>query len=656
MTAKVSFAQAGIPYLVKPKKESPDISSQQKPSVIPAPNNITDDTIEAPSHILPPAKTNKTLTPEPNQGKSPSFFADLWSRRRAALSRGDYREATRILVSIINAKNASGWPDFFTYGIALVQEAKRSLASGQPNKAINIAKGATLLAPHLPATHFIYGQAAWASSEGSFTDVITSYLQGLYITISEPPLIRIHLGNFFLSLSTAILLVAGVLTIISLYRYSRLFFHDLQHILPRSAFRIHRVLLGLLLLLAPILLRLGILWVIVIWLSLFSIYYEVRERVGVVVLLAAIAGVAFLLPWLISHLNYADSRSQDVYLTVRDIGAEAAANRVRLLKNVGPDELYALGLRAKWSGEIAEACGWLDRAATAIADEDLWVTTGNARCLSGDRQGAIVAYKKALQLNSENLAAWFNLSRVYYAMTEHQKAGEAQRQAMSLDLERVEKLADQAKRASGIFLVEANVPRRLLAMSFESGPEHYQAVAQIWQYLGGKTKRLAFGVAALAGCCIVLILGIMRQILRPAKLCPRCGMAACHHCHHELPDQRQCGQCYYVFVALEHVDPRQCIRKEIQVHRYRDRQTRIRQFLSVLLAGCGQILRGAFPFGIALMVGYLTFAILLLQAFGFLPTIVTADGGPYWFWIGLALLAMIAIYVFALIDGLREDR
>jgi hypothetical protein len=149
---------------------------------------------------------------------------------------------------------------------------------------------------------------------------------------------------------------------------------------------------------------------------------------------------------------------------------------------------------------------------------------------------------------------------------------------------------------------------------------------------------------------------LLRRLWQPARLCARCGMAACRRCHHEMPDQVQCGQCYHVFVAVERVDPRQCIRKEIQVHRYRARQTRIRQVLSVVIAGGGQMVRGAFLAGMLLMLAYCTLVLVLLQAWEVVPQVIDVEGGPRWFWLGLAAVGVLVVYALSLQGGLKEDR
>lgn len=666
-------AQAGIPYLAEPDrptkakakaKAKPRASDEPAPAegdgsqpAAPADADADAGAPAAPAPSTPPAaeaKPPETPTLERNPGKPFAWFADLWVLRRAALVKGDTATATRLLTALVEAKMGAGWPDIFVYGDALAREADDALARGDPTMAVSLAGAATLIAPHRPSTHFALGRAYAAAGRGVGA-AAGAYWRGVTVTATEPPLARAHLGNILVALSVASLLAAMLLALVALYRHVRLFFHDLNHLMPPGATRLQAVLFGVAIVLAPVFLRLGPAWAVLTWLVLFSVYFQRRERIGAVVAVLTLGAVSFGLPSITAHVGFPGSRAQDVYLTARDAAlGEAAAARLFAHKTLSPEEQYALGLRARWSGQLDEARRWLDQASLTLADDDLLVTAGNVRYYVGDRPGAIDAYERALRVNSSSLPALFNLSRVYFALMEHQKAGEAQRRAMSIDLERVERLIEEAKRATGAYLVEAPVPLRLTGVRADPGLPQWRMMSLLWNALGGGTNRPTFALLATLGGVFIIAAMWLARLLGPSVLCGRCGSPACHRCNPEMPDQAQCGQCYHAFVDTQDVDPQERIRKEIQVHRYRARQTRVRQVLSIFLAGSGQMLRGAFLRGLLMMSAFLGLVAVLLTAVGVLPELVAADG-PRWAAAIVVGVALLGLYVAALIDGLRED-
>jgi hypothetical protein len=667
LTPSDARAQAGIPYLAEPDrptkakaKPKPKPTSESPPETdaaqpIAAPDAAGNTTAAGQPAPATPAETKpEAPTLERNPGKPFAWFADVWARRRAAITRGDAAEASRLLTTLVEAKMSSGWPDIFVYGDALAREANEARARGDATTAVSLAGAATLVAPHRPGTHFALGRAYAAAGRG-LNSAASAYWRGITVTATEPPLARAHLGNVLVALAAALLVAAMLLTLVSLYRHAGLFFHDLHHLMPPGATRLQAVLVGVAILLTPIFMRLGPAWVVLSWLGLLSVYFDRRERIGAIVAVLALAVVSFGLPAITAHLAFPGSRAQDVFLTARDAAlGEAAAARLEARKTQSPEEQYALGLRARWSGDLPTARRWLDKAALSLDDEDLLVTAGNVRYFVGDRPGAIEAYEKALRVSPSSLPALFNLSRVYFALMEHQKAGEAQRRAMSIDLERVERLIEEAKRATGAYLVEAQVPARLTGVRADPGRAQWRMLSVLWEGLGGGTNRPTFALVAALGALYIVVALWLQRLLRPSTLCARCGRPACHRCNPEMPDQAQCGQCYHAFIDTQDVDPQERIRKEIQVHRYRARQTRVRQVLSIFIAGSGQMLRGAFLRGLLLMATFLGLLAVLLTALGVLPELVAADG-PRWVAAVVAGVTLFGLYLGALVDGVRED-
>ncbi len=642
--------QAGIPYLAEPEPPKKAKGKAKEASAEPVEEAPAAAPVPAPPAALPLA-----AEPLETTGKPFAFFADLWRQRRAALERGDGAAAKQLLDRLLEAKSDAGWPDVFVLGEALALESSQARHASETRAALELASAAVVLAPHLPAVHLELAQARWAASAGALP-TLGSIWRAAQLSLSEPPLLRLRMGNLALALTLAIVLTTVWFALTALLRHGGTFVHDLKHLLPPGTTSLQATLLGIGVLCVPIFLRVGLGWTLLCWVGLMSLYFGRNDRLAAAALLGLLALAAGLLPQITSHLAYSRSRSQDVYLAVRDAGAEAAEARIKARPVPLPEELYALGLRARWSGRLSEAQDWLSRAAKGGAEDHLLVTLGNIQYLAGDTDAAIKSYETVLQRDADNVVALFNLSRAYYAKTDHQRAGEAHRRAMALEYDRVDQMNRDAKRVGRTYVVEGEVPRPLLAVSLEYGRQHTQAVAQLWSPFGGKSSRLVFAGAAAAVAALAWLAMFLAQLLRPSASCPRCGDPACRRCNPEMPNAQQCGQCFHAFVERTGVDPQTRIHKEISALRHRARRTRIQQVLSFLCAGAGQMARGAAPLGLGLMLVFLAALAVFLAAIGVLPELAPTSSGLGWLSSSLSFALGLTVYILGLVDGLREHR
>ncbi|MBI3178978.1 MAG: hypothetical protein HYZ27_04915, partial [Deltaproteobacteria bacterium] len=354
---------------------------------------------------------------------------------------------------------------------------------------------------------------------------------------------------------------------------------------------------GVAVFLAPIFFRVGVAWTVLAWLTAVGLYYRKSERIAAILVLALLALVPVGLPMFTHYLAYPGSRAEAAYLAARDLGATAAAEWLAREANPTAEELHVLGLRARWSGDLALAGQLLARAEQAGgSDASLFTRLGNVRFLLKDRQGAIDYYLKATRADPEHIIAFLNMSRAYYDMTEHQKAGDAHRRATAISDAGVEKY----KRVEGV--IEEPVPAALLRP--QSGFEANERAAEhLWQLIGTRrSPRYHFAAASLTAMLAMVLLGWLRTPLKPSVRCGRCGRAACLRCTPEMPNQDQCGQCYHAFVAKVTVDAQARIHKEIEVHRYQARTAQIRRVISLVFSGTAHLLRGDSLRGLGLFV------------------------------------------------------
>ncbi len=586
-------AQVGVPYLAEP----PPTSEVEEPDV-PSKGKRKAREVKPAEEAVEPAVVEPLPTPPVY---APQFFADLWTSRRTARALGQATESQRLLDTIVLAKEKSGWPNLFAYGGALARESART---ADKEEALALAAAAVTLAPDRPQTHAALGRALWLAGGRLWAGVV-AYARAYSLTFTEPPLLMARLGNLLLTLVAALWLAAMLFAASALYGNARMLVHDLFHFLPTGASRWQTGLLGVAVFLAPVFFRVGVAWTVLAWLTAMGLYYPRRERIAAISVLALLALVPISLPWLTRYLAYPGSRAEAVYLAARDLGATAAADRLAGLANPTARELHVLGLRARWAGDLTLAATLFSRAESAGgADASLFTTLGNVRFLLKDKQGAIDCYQKATRADPDHVVAFLNMSRVYYDMTEHQKAGDAHRRATAID----DAFVERHKRGEGV--IEEAVPRVLFQVSADLAASE-RAVDHLWRLLGTRrSPRYHFAAISLTAMLLMVLFAFLRTLVKPSVRCTRCGRAACLRCAPEVPNQEQCGQCYHAFVAKVTVDAQARIHKEIEVHRYQARTAQVRRVMSLVLAGAAQLLRGDPLRGLGL------FALAMMGVFG----------------------------------------
>jgi hypothetical protein len=640
------LAQAGIPYIAPADEvfdRTPEPSPRSAPPEPAAPIG--------PSHTAPSPATSPL-----RWGKPVEFFLDLWTRHRAALAAGNTREALSLLNEVVVAKRASGWPDHFAFGEALARESAMLRRDKAHDLALAVASAAVEIAPHRPSSHWAM---AWAQlgASGHILGGLVSLWRATTLWIVDPALRRMQFGCFGLALAVGLLSAVSAFAAAAVYRHARQLGHDILHLLPRFATRVQAGVIAATLLILPVICRLGFTWIVMFWLVLLGLYFDLHERVGAALSLAVLAGLPLMLPGLIHFLAYPGSRAHQTYLVARDMGAGDAARMLAARADPTADETYALGLRARWSGDLPNAAVFFKKAlADGANDAELWTSLGNMRFWLGDPDGAIQCYDKAIARNPHDYVAYFDESRVYYSKAEQQKAGEAHRHAAAIDYTETESFAEQAKRAQAGFLVDEEVPSRLLGARAESTAFEADAADQIWAWFANGTPRVFSAAYALLAVVVVLLCSVLRTLMFPAGTCVRCGRPSCQRCSPELPEARDhCGDCYHAFVAEDPVEPQVRIQKELEARRYQARDARVRQVMMFLLAGTGHLVRGATWRGLAFVTAFATCLILLLSATGVLFDPVS-DG----FFLRPAASAVLGVVLFcvyggALWDALREE-
>ncbi len=586
-------------------------------------------------------------------GYGPSYFQDLWQHRQQALNRGDFRLADTFLLTLIDAKQRSGWPDLLVIGEALASESRGAMAAKDVGRAMELARLGTQLAPHRLATWQTYASTCWAA--GQVKRGLLALGHGASLLMHEAPYAWTLRGNFALMLFCGLVAAATAFALVGLYRHWVPLCHQISHRLPRGTTPWQQGLLVGSVALLPAFLRLGPCWTAVLWILALAPFLRSRERSAAAGLLLCLGLASATLGWTTAYLGFGNSRAERLYLTVRDIDAQQAAQDLSAYPALRTSEFYALGLRARWLGDLDKARMLLEKVAK---DEDargvgLQILLGNLQFLQGDAPGAIKSYDEALQGENNNVLALFNKAQVYASLSDPQ-AEALRRAAGNVDLDLVDRLSHYAAR-TGLRVVDPQPPQSLLAnMTLRSSPDHAEAVRQLWHAFGGATSRWLLAFVAMAAAGGIVAWGMRHAQTSWARACHRCGAPACRACDPTLLNTEVCGACHEAFEADVPIAQNRRITQEIESFRYRARQLEVQRVCNLLCAGAGQLLRGDTLRGLVCVTLFVTFGLEFACALGLLPDPLPLYAAPLGMrrvvWSTLLLL----LYGLAVLDGQRE--
>ena len=136
------------------------------------------------------------------------------------------------LESIYQYKLDSGIANLSSASFFLLRGSDRLLNEGMVAKAVEYAEYALLLSPAYPPVYFQLGKVYWTQNRLRLHAVFTGWFNSIRAIVRNYSFAVYVLTNQLLLLFIAFLLLIAVFALISLYKYSKLFFHELSHLFP----------------------------------------------------------------------------------------------------------------------------------------------------------------------------------------------------------------------------------------------------------------------------------------------------------------------------------------------------------------------------------------------------------------------------------------
>lgn len=545
-------------------------------------------------------------------------FQETWFARKKALTAGETRSANEALDKIYQEKLNMGLRNLFLYSASLVREGEAIFKRGDAKGGIEVVERAIALSPDLPSAYFsAFGLSLRNLDIGG---AIFNLLRGVkaiprsfFYTLS-------FLGNALFYTLGALLLSFALYTLILVLKYAKLFSHDVGDLFPGNPPRVATFSLGFIILLLPLLLGVGPLWLIAWCILLIFPYCNRGEKAVSLVFFLFLISSPEILRMVSSFLSSAPSGLVNELAQTRegdwDVGMEESLKKWTN-DNPGDSEvLLSVGLISKKKGDLRTALEYYDKALvrpgrSVEIEARLRVNKGNVLMGLGDLDGAIREYKKSIEILPGLASAHYNLGQVYMKKGMIEGEGEL-RMSKELDPELTAFYTELYAPNLNRLLIDEEVPVDVLVLRFLS-PTHEKE--QIMNDLFvGVMKGVRVEKVPLVGGCLIFLSLVLSAFLRKfglARSCEKCGRPTCVRCTEGVKTEF-CPQCYEIYVNRVGTDTNLRVKKESEIRRYLGRWIYISRFFSFILPGSGQMIRGDAVQGIIFA---FIFALLALKIF-----------------------------------------
>jgi len=527
-------------------------------------------------------------------------FESSWFLRKALLADGRLDDAHRQSELIRSFCAEEGIRRLENPAGALVAEARRYREEGSYERALDALDLAETFDSGRPQIHFARA-AILQQSGGGVVESIKEFARGIQRTFvvgwSNWTLIN-HLAIFAV---VAVLAAVAIFSLLMTFKYQAPFRHEIEERMTRLGADRWREPAGWAILLFPLLTWILAAWTLLYWIVILFRFMRRGERaVAVAMLVAATLAVP---GFRVSVALYGMTTDPAVRTTLESASGAYSPDGLVKLKELAEthpeDPVYTFLLAGLYKdGRYFEEAYQQYRRVLEIepSNHRAEINIGNIYYRLGQYAESIAAYRRAIDLRSDSVLAYYNM---YIAQSESfrfKEAEESLRRAQQLDPELARSLlsrdsvTDQHASVEDAGIRVGSVWRAALEGRPLRATLGNESAAGYWQPL---PRQFLNGVSVVSLLCLVACGGTMMLFGgRTARRCIRCGRPFCHRCRSGREGQEYCSQCLHLFVIGDGLAPETKTRKLYEVERYERSIRRGRKVSSLILPGASHLLRG----------------------------------------------------------------
>jgi Flp pilus assembly protein TadD len=538
---------------------------------------------------------------------------DLWPQATAAARDGDFEAADKHVAELVATERTHGIDSFPVYaasaaGLASETEKANSELAGWA------AKAAGALDPRSPGVAF--SEADRAARKGDWAGAVKFAMRGFGRVFGNYRTNVLSRADLMIVGACAIIVTAIIFAIALFIRYGRSMAHDFREMLSNTFTGGSITVLAFALLLLPVFLWLGPMWLLLYWLMIFFGYAGIGERIAIVVLLLLVAFVP--------------------------IGLDYTAHRV-----AGIDSpVLIAAISSNYQSYQPEALRRVQELITAAPDQAaLHVLAGNMLVFEGSDDQAGVHYRRAIELRPRYAGAHVNLGNLLFLNNEFAAAITQYEQAENADPDLAVAFYNHSVAAGETYKFDLqaqmldrarNADRSLVDRLARNPPQqkvvmYNPPIAEAWRIADQLSKRDAvngqFGnysrfdvmrsalnpltLGALLALLLALALWLKRRRNGYANACIKCGRTFCHRCKSARESSTYCTQCIHIYLKRDGVSLDTKRQKLEEVSDHQVAVLRRNRLFTTFLPGSAQLMEGRTLSG---TIGFFLFALFVAIA------------------------------------------
>jgi len=548
----------------------------------------------------------------PNQVGDAELY-EAWRQWHDAYMKKEPQAEKRALDALIRLRLETGARAFEAFAVGLVRAA--ALRDFQKDKegAKMLTQAALQLAPDLPATHIGATDICLQHFPEEWRHCLSLSWKVVKSWMDDPRYRRSTLADIGVAVFFGFVVMVVVVMLVFLFRSLPCLFEDFCALFQKLGFPkwfMWIVLLGTLSL--PLILRVGLVMVLLLFFLAIALYLRRAERVFVAAILFAMSLVPVAGEWLARRTVFGGTVAEKLWmLDLGGPGTEALAHSWKEVLRTSRGsfvELAALGTFELRRGDNEAAMGHLRRALSLQAEEPRAMNNlGVALFLKGEVEQARSLFERAARkdtslgeplYNLSLLLQWPSLQGAQLETPVLSRISELQTMAFEKAprLLELKTLTPAGAIAANTFLQTVSLDSRdiLNAAKLEAEMELIRMQLARMLVLDSPFPMTPWMVLLVA--VVILALSFLGDSLDISARCALCG-----HIHRRKMlslDRKACLDCTRVFLQRNlKVEPLFGFKKQLETARFRKKRKRFMYSLSLLWPGAGLLYVGRFISG-----------------------------------------------------------
>jgi len=492
---------------------------------------------------------------------------------------------------------------------ALIAEAERYLEQGRHTQAADALQLAASFDPGRPQVQLARASLSWAADRSPLAvarHLVAATRDALVAAYADLSLFN-RLGLVF---SIAVAVVVLLFSMLMFWRHNAAFRHEIEEWVVQGTGERWAPGLGWAAALMPLVSFVLAGWTPLYWLAITFRYMRRAERYAAVLLLT---GAALALPvFRISVTFYGMTADPAVRSTLASAGGEYDPDRIlklqQLVQAYPDDEVYHFLLAGLYkNGSYFEDAYAEYKAVLELnpAMVEAYINIGNIFFTTGQYPEAVANYSKVTEFAPDSILAYFNMHLTQSESFRFKEAESSLKHAREIDSERLAELMAEAGRGESPSVIDATIDHSSVWSAALEGRDSDAALPGTdGTSLGGWLGEHLANPISIVAFSVLALFGLVAWRTNPdttARRCIRCGSAFCEYCKSGREGREYCSQCLHLFVLGDGLAHETKSRKLYAVERYERWSRRFRGWISFVLPGAAQVMRGRACWGLSLV-------------------------------------------------------